>query len=58
MKKTKAKTEAVAAVVPLDVADAITRYAEAHRLSKSHVVREIVIGELSISQIKEKLGDG
>lgn len=38
-----------------EIAQVIEDYAIANRLSVSHVFREIIIGELSLSLIKSKL---
>jgi len=47
----------VSANVPDQVSQVIEAYAVKFRLSISHVTREIIIGELSLAQIKEALSD-
>ena len=45
----------IAAVVPEEVDEALKGYAKKTRLSKSHIIREIVIGELTLKQIQKEL---
>lgn len=45
----------IATVIPTEISDVLDAYSVKSRLTKSHIIREIVIGKLSLEQIKEAL---
>lgn len=48
-------SKVLSAYVPDEVSQAIEDYAVKLRLSKSHVTREIIIGELDLKAIKKEV---